>query len=94
MGSATVETRTAMALRALENIYEAVNGREPRALGSPDLLAAKGWKLLMSNTGEKTIAPATTSAGTVIFNTNQPKQDTVTGLSANVGANSGNFCTK
>ena len=57
------------------------------------LLAASGWKLVLSTSGEKTIAPGTTAAGTVIFNTNEPKQDTVTGVSANVGSNSGNFCT-
>ena len=52
-----------------------------------------GWRLSLSTTGEKTIAPGTTAAGTVIFNTNEPKQDTVTGVAKNVGANSGNFCT-
>ena len=57
------------------------------------LLAASGWRLSLSTTGEKTIAPGTTAAGTVIFNTNEPKQDTVTGVAKNVGANAGNFCT-
>lgn len=46
------------------------------------LRAAKGWKLTLANLGEKTIATATTAAGSVIFNTNQPKQDTVTGQSS------------
>lgn len=58
-----------------------------------DLLAKKGWKLALSNTGEKTVAPATTAAGSVIFNTHQPKEDTVTGQTGNVGGQSGNFCT-
>ena len=59
------------------------------------LLANKGWYVTLSNSGEKVIAPATTSAGTVIFNTNQPKQDTVTGSGStpNVGPNAGNYCT-
>ena len=54
-----------------------------------------GWKLLFStnNIGEKTVSSATTAAGTVIFNTNQPKQDTVTGTSQNVGSNASNQCT-
>jgi Tfp pilus tip-associated adhesin PilY1 len=56
------------------------------------LLAASGWLMQLANTGEKTIAPGTTAAGHVIFNTNQPKQDTVTGTSANVGANAANAC--
>ncbi len=66
---------------------------QTQASAAASLLAAKGWMLQMSSTGEKTIAPATTSAGTVIFNTNEPKQDTVTGTAKNVGPNAGNFCT-
>lgn len=56
---------------------------------------AKGWKFLFAptNVGEKTVSSATTAASTVIFNTNQPKQDTVTGSSQNVGANASNQCT-
>jgi Tfp pilus tip-associated adhesin PilY1 len=42
----------------------------------------KGWKIEFPNTGEKTVATATTAAGTVIFNTNQPKQDTVSGTTS------------
>jgi len=53
---------------------------------------AKGWILKLDNVGEKTIASATTAAGSVIFNTNQPKQDTVTGTGQNVGANAANQC--
>ena len=56
------------------------------------LLAAKGWIMKLANVGEKTIASATTAAGNVIFNTNQPKQDTVTGTGQNVGANAANQC--
>lgn len=66
---------------------------QTQASATASLLAAKGWKLQLSSTGEKTIAPATTSAGTVIFNTNEPKQDTVSGTAVNVGPNAGNFCT-
>ncbi|OGA18886.1 MAG: hypothetical protein A3I63_09565 [Betaproteobacteria bacterium RIFCSPLOWO2_02_FULL_66_14] len=58
-----------------------------------DLLAKKGWKLALSNIGEKTVAPATTAAGTVIFNTHQPKEDTISGQSGNTGTQGGNFCT-
>jgi hypothetical protein len=70
-------------------------GSNTQATVSASLLANKGWLVKLSNTGEKVIAPGTTSAGTVIFNTNQPKQDSVTGSSIvqNVGANAGNFCT-
>jgi type IV pilus assembly protein PilY1 len=52
---------------------------QTQTIAQAALLAAKGWKLSLSITGEKTIATATTSAGSVIFNTNEPKQDTVTG---------------
>jgi Tfp pilus tip-associated adhesin PilY1 len=40
-----------------------------------DLGNADGWKLDYSLTGEKTVASATTAAGTVIFNTHEPKDD-------------------
>ena len=63
-----------------------------KTAASAALLGSNGWKLALSSTGEKTIAPATTAAGSVIFNTNEPKQDTVTGTAQNVGANAGNFC--
>ncbi len=63
-----------------------------KTAASAGLLAANGWKTVLSSTGEKTIAPATTAAGSVIFNTNEPKQDTVTGVAQNVGANAGNSC--
>ena len=66
---------------------------QTQASATAALRLAKGWMLQMSTTGEKTIAPATTSAGTVIFNTNEPKQDTVSGTAPNVGPNAGNFCT-
>lgn len=69
------------------------SGSQTQTSAAAALLAAKGWMLQLANTGEKTIASATTAAGTVIFNTNQPKQDTVTGTSQNVGSNSGNSCT-
>jgi type IV pilus assembly protein PilY1 len=56
---------------------------QTQATSTTALKAAKGWKLLFPNTGEKTVATATTAAGTVIFNTNQPKQDTVSGTGDN-----------
>lgn len=57
------------------------------------LASSKGWYMTLSNAGEKVIAPATTAAGAVIFNTNQPKQDTITGTAVNVGPNAtGNYC--
>jgi len=56
---------------------------QTQAVASAALKAAKGWKLLYPNTGEKTVATGTTAAGTVIFNTNQPKQDTVSGTGDN-----------
>ncbi len=40
-----------------------------------ELGLADGWKLDYSLTGEKTVAAATTAAGTVIFNTHEPKDD-------------------
>ncbi|HTM62417.1 MAG TPA: PilC/PilY family type IV pilus protein, partial [Burkholderiales bacterium] len=66
-----------------------------QAQAQADLDSKLGWKFLFAptNVGEKTVSSATTAASTVIFNTNQPKQDTVTGDSQNVGANSGNQCT-
>src|SRR6185503_14143761 len=60
-----------------------------KALNDP---GNKGWKIEFPNTGEKTVATATTAAGTVIFNTNEPKQDTVTGTAANTGSKSANAC--
>lgn len=55
---------------------------------------ARGWKLRLINTGEKTVAAATTAAGTVIFNTHQPKEDTVSGTAENTGVNAAaNQCT-
>jgi len=66
-----------------------------QAQAQSSLDAAKGWKFLFAptNVGEKTVSSATTAASTVIFNTNQPKEDTVTGTSSNVGANASNSCT-
>src|SRR5258706_4793918 len=58
-----------------------------------DLDSKKGWLLQLANVGEKTVSSATTAASTVIFNTNQPKEDTVTGTGPNVGANASNACT-
>jgi type IV pilus assembly protein PilY1 len=52
---------------------------QTQAQATTDLRDAKGWRLVLSTTGEKTIATATTAAGTVIFNTNEPKQDAVSG---------------
>jgi type IV pilus assembly protein PilY1 len=85
------------------NLFDITNGclqdatlcstGQTQAQAASALLAASGWMMQLANTGEKTIAPATTAAGTVIFNTNQPKQDTVTGTSQNVGANASNACT-
>jgi len=70
-------------------------GGVTQAQAQASLDAAKGWKFLFAptNVGEKTVSSATTAASTVIFNTNQPKQDTVTGTGTNVGANAGNQCT-
>lgn len=61
---------------------------EAQAAARAALDAAKGWKLRLTNVGEKTIATATTSAGSVIFNTNQPKDDTST-----TGQSSTSACT-
>jgi Tfp pilus tip-associated adhesin PilY1 len=58
----------------------ACSSGQTTASAKSDLALAKGWKLQLSTTGEKVIAPATTAAGTVIFNTNEPKDDTVTGV--------------
>jgi len=70
-------------------------GGVTQAQAQASLDAAKGWKFLFAptNIGEKTVSSATTAASTVIFNTNQPKQDTVTGTGTNVGANASNQCT-
>jgi type IV pilus assembly protein PilY1 len=47
------------------------------------LAAARGWKLNLSgNPGEKVVSPATTAAGTVIFNTNEPKDDGTSGTTS------------
>lgn len=64
------------------------------AIETAQLRDRKGWKLDLANLGEKTVATATTAAGTVLFNTFEPKEDTVTGLAGNTGSNaSTNFCT-
>jgi Tfp pilus tip-associated adhesin PilY1 len=42
------------------------------------LLAARGWKLEFGFAGEKTVATATTAAGTVLFNTHEPADDGIT----------------
>jgi type IV pilus assembly protein PilY1 len=70
-------------------------GGTTQASAAAALDAAKGWKFLFAptNVGEKTVSSATTAASTVIFNTNQPKQDTVTGTTTNVGSNASNQCT-
>ena len=47
-----------------------------------ELAAARGWKLSFGNAGEKVVSPATTAAGTVIFNTNEPKDDNVSGTTS------------
>lgn len=56
------------------------------------LLAAKGWKLDLVGRrtgvnflGEKTVAPATTAAGSVIFNTNEPVEENYTGQCSVLG---------
>ena len=78
----------------LQNAANCAAG-ETQATVQADLDSRSGWKFLFAptNIGEKTISSATTAASTVIFNTNQPKQDTVTGSSQNVGANASNQCT-
>ncbi|HLX79849.1 MAG TPA: hypothetical protein VKS43_04625 [Burkholderiales bacterium] len=67
-------------------------GSQTQATAAASLLGASGWLMQLANTGEKTIAPATTANGTVIFNTNQPKQDTVTGTANNTTSGAGNSC--
>ena len=64
-----------------------------KTTAASSLLGSSGWYVSLTSTGEKTIAPATTAAGSVIFNTNEPKQDSVTGTAANTGSSSGNSCT-
>lgn len=90
---------------AESNLYDITNGCLQQASLCPGgttqaqaqtaLNAASGWKFLFAptNIGEKTVSSATTAASTVIFNTNQPKEDTVTGTGTNVGANASNQCT-
>jgi len=67
-------------------------GTQTQTTLQSNITSMRGWLLQLTNTGEKTIAPATTSAGTVIFNTNQPMQDTVSGTTNNTSS-SANFCT-
>jgi type IV pilus assembly protein PilY1 len=52
---------------------------QTQATAQADLLAGRGWKLQFAFAGEKTVAMATTAAGTVIFNTHEPKDDGITG---------------
>ena len=98
-------TATAPTVIAESNLYDITNGclqsaslcpsGTTQAAAQTALDAAKGWKFLFAptNVGEKTVSSATTAASTVIFNTNQPKEDTVTGTGPNVGANASNACT-
>jgi len=98
-------TATAPTVIAETNLYDITNGclqlatlcasGTTQAQAQAALDAAKGWKFLFAptNVGEKTVSSATTAASTVIFNTNQPKEDTVTGTGQNVGANASNACT-
>lgn len=95
----TIGSSTSVSTITESNLYDATSNCLSTCTGSAltdaqtALLGAKGWYMTLSNTGEKVIAPATTAAGAVIFNTNQPKQDTITGTAVNVGPNAtGNYC--